>query len=254
MTSLEYEDFVWMLRASVYFINCCWYDLQGFCENNIYEPIIMLISLTWWRHQNKKIFICLDGDCLCLFDKLLLTWISRLPRNQPCHLWAYNNVDACWVFMSSEWGRRVTRGGRGGEVSPVLFQKLEKSALIWGKNALVVVIYGLNFLFKMQFVRFSRRKSRRFFPPGPFLCTRSFIKVPYFQENSAALKNSWLRACRDISLCLNVDCLNTWKFILQQKSLIEGTEHSLSPEYLSFNSSLTSLALFQQNLSNKNQT
>ena len=121
-------------------------------------------------------------------------------------------------YLSSEWGRRVTRGGRGGEVSPALFQKLEKSALILGKNALIVVIYGLNFLFKMQFVRFSRRKSWRFFPAGPFFSTRLFIKVPYFQENSAALKNSWLRACRDISLCLNVDSLNTWKFILQQKS------------------------------------
>ena len=29
--------------------------------------------------------------------------------------------------------RRVTRGGKEGEVSPALFQKLEKSALIWGK-------------------------------------------------------------------------------------------------------------------------
>ena len=30
-----------------------------------------------------------------------------------------------------------------GEVSPALFQKLEKSALILRKNALIVVIYGL---------------------------------------------------------------------------------------------------------------
>ena len=29
--------------------------------------------------------------------------------------------------------RRTTRGGEGGEVSPALFWKLEKSALIWGK-------------------------------------------------------------------------------------------------------------------------
>ena len=32
--------------------------------------------------------------------------------------------------------------GEGEEVSPALFQKLEKSVLIWGKNALIVVIYG----------------------------------------------------------------------------------------------------------------
>ena len=32
--------------------------------------------------------------------------------------------------------------GGGGEVSPALFQKLEKGALIWGKTALIVVICG----------------------------------------------------------------------------------------------------------------
>ena len=47
--------------------------------------------------------------------------------------------------------RRVTRGG--GEFSPALFQKLEKSALILGKYALIVVIYGLNFSFKMHFFK-----------------------------------------------------------------------------------------------------
>ena len=36
--------------------------------------------------------------------------------------------------------RRVTRGGR--EVSPALYWKLEKSALILGENAKIVVIYG----------------------------------------------------------------------------------------------------------------
>ena len=37
--------------------------------------------------------------------------------------------------------RRLTRGGSGGD-PPVLFQKLEKSTLIWRKNALIMVIYG----------------------------------------------------------------------------------------------------------------
>ena len=32
--------------------------------------------------------------------------------------------------------------GGGGEVVPDVFRKLEKSALIWRKNALTVVIYG----------------------------------------------------------------------------------------------------------------
>ena len=53
---------------------------------------------------------------------------------------------------------RVTRGGRG-EVSPALFRNLEKSALILGKNALITVIYGLNFSFKMQLLRVSGRKN-----------------------------------------------------------------------------------------------
>ena len=47
--------------------------------------------------------------------------------------------------------RRVTRGENEGEVSRAFFQKLEKSTLILGKNALIVVIYGLHFSFKMQF-------------------------------------------------------------------------------------------------------
>ena len=37
------------------------------------------------------------------------------------------------------------------------------------KNALIVVIYGYNFSFKMNFLRVSRKKNRRFFPCGAFL-------------------------------------------------------------------------------------
>ena len=55
-----------------------------------------------------------------------------------------------------------------GKFSPTLFQKLENSALILGENALIVVICGLNFSFNMQSLRVSWRKSRRFFPAGPF--------------------------------------------------------------------------------------
>ena len=50
-----------------------------------------------------------------------------------------SSLSACTLGMISN--RCVTRGGRG-EVFPKLFQKLEKSALIWEKNALIVVIYG----------------------------------------------------------------------------------------------------------------
>ena len=59
--------------------------------------------------------------------------------------------------------------GGGGEVSPAVFKKLEKIVLIWRKNALIVVIYGYNFSFKMKFLRVSRGKTCRFLPYGAFL-------------------------------------------------------------------------------------
>ena len=40
------------------------------------------------------------------------------------------------------------------KVSPALSQKVEKGALIFWKTVLIVAIYGLNFLFKMQFLTF----------------------------------------------------------------------------------------------------
>ena len=58
--------------------------------------------------------------------------------------------------------------GKGEEVFPALFQKLEKSALILRKNALIVIIFGLNYSFKMQFLRVSRRRNHIFFPAAPF--------------------------------------------------------------------------------------
>ena len=48
------------------------------------------------------------------------------------------------------------------KVSPALVKKLSKSALIWRKNALIVVICWLNFSFKMQFLIVSKRKSQEF--------------------------------------------------------------------------------------------
>ena len=51
------------------------------------------------------------------------------------------------MVTSDRSSRRVTRGGGGGrggngEGLLALFQKLEKSAIIFGENALIVVIYG----------------------------------------------------------------------------------------------------------------
>ena len=52
-------------------------NFKSFVQITIYEPIIiMLMPLAWWRHQSKKIFVCVNAECFCLFGKLLLTWIS----------------------------------------------------------------------------------------------------------------------------------------------------------------------------------
>ena len=64
--------------------------------------------------------------------------------------------------------RHISLRGRR-EVSPTLIRKLEKSVLILGKNALIAVIYGLNFSFKLQFLRVSRRKKPEIFLCGAFL-------------------------------------------------------------------------------------
>ena len=75
--------------------------------------------------------------------------------------------------------RLVTRGD-GEEVVSALFWKLEQSTLILGKNVPIAVIYGLNFSFKEQFLRVSRKKSGDFSLRGfSFSCYRSlFIEVP----------------------------------------------------------------------------
>ena len=54
---------------------------------------------------------------------------------------------------------------------------MKKSALIFGGNALIVVIYVLNFAFKMQFLGVSKRKNRRFYPEGPFFLV--FYMIAY---------------------------------------------------------------------------
>ena len=51
----------------------------------------------------------------------------------------------------------------------------------------------------MWFQEFPGEKKPIFFPCGAFLsCVvdEIFIDVPWFRENSPALKNSWLRACK----------------------------------------------------------
>ena len=57
----------------------------------------------------------------------------------------YNKIFSSVLFTFLFIQAQDYRGGRGvggWKVSPALFQKLEKSTLTCGKNALIVVIYG----------------------------------------------------------------------------------------------------------------
>ena len=106
-----------------------------------------------------------------------------------------------------------------GETSPVLFRKLEKYALILTKNLLPTVIYGLNFSFKVQFLRVSRRKTGDISQWDlSFSCCRwLFIEVPWFQEDP------WLRArykrLRSLKIDKNDFNKNFWTFLLFEISV-----------------------------------
>ena len=83
-----------------------------------------------------------------------------------------NSLDVQWTDSSVEF-RGVTKGGRRGAVSPALFQKLEKSALILGENALIVSILGLITHSKCGFKSFQERKKHTFSLRGfSFMCSR----------------------------------------------------------------------------------
>ena len=140
----------------------------------MYISIRIIVSLGWLN------WISVSASALLIMqtqneNKKDLTYQQHLgERDIPL------SKPSCFLYNIPY--RRVTRGGRGGvEVSPALFQKLEKKALILGKNALNVVFYGLNFSFKMQFLRVSRNKTRDF-PLRRKIslscCAWLFIKVP----------------------------------------------------------------------------
>ena len=68
----------------------------------------------------------------------------------------------CFCLFLVQVRNQKDKEGEGGEVSPTLFRKLEIGVLIWGKNVLIVAIHGLNFSFKMLFLRVSRRENSKF--------------------------------------------------------------------------------------------
>ena len=71
-------------------------------------------------------------------------------------------------YILSYYYRRVTIWRRGRGLSHTFF-KIGRKCLILRKSVLILVIFGLNFSFKMQFLSFSRRKNPKFFPVWPFV-------------------------------------------------------------------------------------
>ena len=88
-----------------------------------------------------------------------------------------------------------------GEVSPTLSWKLEESALILRKSVLILVIFELNFSFKMQFLS-SGGKTRNF---SPFGCLFLSFWWSVFQgaiiEGKLPCPNSWLCVCTIMIYC-----------------------------------------------------
>ena len=86
---------IWMVIASVYLINFHWHEFLSFCRTNY--VIDELITVTWmliayWRLQNRDISLRLNVHCLCLFHKLLLTWIKSFCGSN--HVWPYSEFEA----------------------------------------------------------------------------------------------------------------------------------------------------------------
>ena len=76
-------------------------------------------------------------------------------------------INSCTELSETQFFPVIT-GGAGG-----LFLKLQKSALILGENALIVVIYELNFSFKVDFYELPGETTGDFSLRGLFsLCCR----------------------------------------------------------------------------------
>ena len=97
--------------------------------------------------------------------KQIKSWISKLLVNSIFKAW-FNHCPLIQILLSYDDNTEASAylEGERGRRSPLPFSKIGKKC----PNAVIVVIYGLNFSFKIQFLRISTRKNRRFFPAGPF--------------------------------------------------------------------------------------
>ena len=128
---------------------------------------IVVISLSYLSSDDGSIFFCFS---FCGTLGLLLCFKSKKHKGSDALPGLITISPNCMHICQNFWlnGRRVTRGGRG-EVSPALFEKLEKSTLICGNKCPNCGHLWVKFSFKMQFLRVSRRKNWRLFPRGAFL-------------------------------------------------------------------------------------
>ena len=93
---------------------------------------------------------------------------------------------------------------------------MEKSVLIFGKSALIVVIYVLNLSFKMQFLRVSWRKNLRFFSAGSFFLVLYIIA---YQSALISRKLSCLKNCLVTRLIMFKTLHKKWSFLLRISSV-----------------------------------
>ena len=95
-------------------------DPRDYC---LWTLIQILIHLFYWYFCGREIVIFFE--------------LTIIPTNSISRIGVITDI----FWFRTNPNRRVTREGREG-VSPALFRKFRKRALVWRKIALSVVIYG----------------------------------------------------------------------------------------------------------------
>ena len=99
--------------------------------------------------------------------------------------------------MLTSLGKHVTRRGKGGAL-PCPFSKIGKTCPSLEKKCPNCDYLWVKFLIQNEISKSFQAKKPDIFSrrDRSFSCCRwMFIKLPWFQKNSSALKSSWLRAC-----------------------------------------------------------
>ena len=126
----------------------------------------LLYKFLVWKFKEYSLFQVTRTDASCVLDvtcfqhKVLReshSILSHCTHYIPLFFFTVH----LYLSLVGFTYRRATREDKGGGVSSALFRKLIKNALVLRKDALIVVIYALNFSFKTKFLRVSRRKNRK---------------------------------------------------------------------------------------------